>query len=66
MNPQVAGLRVAGAIFAFVSLLHLLRLITAVDVRVGGWEMPLWLNGVGLFVAGILSLWMWRLSATGH
>jgi len=41
---------------------HLLRVITRVDVQIAGWHMPIWLNIIGIFVAGALSLWMWRLS----
>jgi hypothetical protein len=63
MKSQVLGLRVAGAIFALFCLGHLLRLVTRADVLIAGHEMPLWVNMVGLLIAGGLSLWMWRLSA---
>jgi hypothetical protein len=63
MKSQILGLRVAGTLFALVCLGHLLRIITRADVVIAGWQMPVWLNVVGVLIAGGLSLWMWRLSA---
>ena len=63
MKSQILGLRVAGTIFALVCLAHLWRVITRADVVIAGWQMPVWLNVVGVLIAGGLSLWMWRLSA---
>jgi len=63
MKSQILGLRVAGTIFALVCLAHLWRIITQADVLIAGWQMPVWLNVVGVLIAGGLSLWMWRLSA---
>ena len=62
MNSQVVGLRVAGAIFGLISLGHLLRLLTQVEVLVAGHPIPLWLNAIGFVFAGGLSLWLWKLS----
>jgi hypothetical protein len=62
MKSQILGLRVAGTLFALVCLGHLLRIITRADVVIAGWQMPVWLNVVGVLIAGGLSLWMWRLS----
>jgi len=63
MKSQTLGLRVAGAFFALFCLGHLLRLVTRADVIIAGYQMPLWINIVGVLIAGALSLWMWRLSA---
>jgi hypothetical protein len=63
MNPQIFGLRVASGIFGLVCLVHLLRLVTRVDLLVGGREVPLWMNAVGVVLSAFLSVWMWRLSA---
>jgi hypothetical protein len=62
MNSQSVGLRVASVIFALVCAAHLLRVITRVDIMIAGRQLPVWLNIVGIVVAGALSLWMWRLS----
>ena len=63
MNSPVAGLRVAGAIFALVALAHVWRLVRGSDFVVGRNEVPMWVSLVGVIVAGALSLWMWRLSS---
>jgi hypothetical protein len=63
MKSQIFGLRVAGTVFGLVCLGHLLRIITQVDVLIAGREVPVWVNAVGVLIAGGLSLWMWRLSA---
>lgn len=42
MNSQVLGLRVASIIFGLVSLAQLLRLLIRPEVRVAGYELPLW------------------------
>ena len=66
MNSQTVGLRVAGAIFALVCLVQLLRLVTGIDILVAGYAVPLWPNAVAAMVAGGLSFWMWRLAARGE
>lgn len=63
MKSQIIGLRVAATVFALVCLGHLLRIITQVDVLIAGRLIPVWVNAVGVVVAGCLSLWMWRLPA---
>lgn len=56
------GLRVAGTIFGFVAVIHMLRIITHADVEIACWKLPLWINWLGLFATAMLSVWMWRLS----
>ena len=63
MKSQILGLRVAGTVFALVCLGHLLRIITQADVIIAACQIPIWVNVVGVLIAGSLSLWMWRLSA---
>lgn len=63
MKSQIIGLRVAGTVFALVCLGHLLRILTRVDVFIAGLQIPVWVNAVGVVIAGGLSVWMWRLSA---
>ena len=64
MKSQIIGLRIAGAIFALVSLGHVLRLLTRFDVVVAGWQLPLWMNVVGALITGALSVWMWKVSGS--
>ena len=63
MKSQILGLRVAGTVFALVCLGDLLRVITRADVLIAGRQIPVWVNVLGVLIAGGLSLWMWRLSS---
>lgn len=62
MKTKDLGLRIAGTIFGIVALAHLLRLITAVSFSVAHWEIPFWMNAVGLVVTGSLCLGLWIIS----
>jgi len=57
MDKNVA-LIIAGVFFVLVALLHLVRLITKFEVTVSKRVIPLWVNVIGLLVAGLLALWM--------
>ena len=46
---------IAGAIFAVVALLHLLRVYMAWPVTIGGWTVPMWVSWIAFVVAGGLS-----------
>ena len=65
MYSRIAGLQVAGAIFALVCLVQLLRLLTQAEVLVNGYALPLWPNAIALVIAGALSFWMFMLSRRG-
>jgi hypothetical protein len=54
------ALRVAAVVFALVALGHFSRLVFRFGIVVGGWDVPLWLNGVGGAIAAALALWMWK------
>jgi hypothetical protein len=45
----------AGAIFALVALLHLLRIYMGWAVTIDSWSVPTWVSWVGVIVAGGLS-----------
>ena len=57
MDKNIA-LIIAGVFFVLVALLHLVRLITKFEVTVSKRVVPLWVNVIGLLVAGLLALWM--------
>lgn len=52
------ALIVAGIVFVLVSLLHLTRLIIKFEITVSKKVIPLWVNVIGLLVAGFLAFWM--------
>ncbi|MFZ4704627.1 MAG: hypothetical protein ACOYMF_01340 [Bacteroidales bacterium] len=62
MNSIKLSLRIAGTIFGVVALIHLLRLITGVEILIGGFSLPMWINWMGLIGTTFLCLWLWRLS----
>lgn len=62
MNSQILGLRVAGTIFGLICLAHLLRLVTQLEVSVGGHPIALWPSAVACVFTGGISLWLWKLS----
>ncbi len=55
-------MRLAATLFAIFSLAHLWRLLRHIDVRIGGFDVPIWFSGVALVLAGALSIWLWTLS----
>ena len=62
MDNKDTGLKIAGALFALVGLLHLLRIALGFELIIAGRLIPLWVNGVGLAVACGLSFWLFGLS----
>lgn len=64
MNAQIIGLRVAGTIFGIVSLAHVWRLVTHAEVLIAGYSIPNGVSVIAFLVAGGLSVWMWKLSAS--
>jgi hypothetical protein len=51
---------VATAFFAFIAVLHLVRLMYHTKVVAGSFEIPLWASVVGFLVSGGLAFWLWR------
>ncbi|MBI4489032.1 MAG: hypothetical protein HY694_08090 [Deltaproteobacteria bacterium] len=44
----------AGAIFALIALLHLLRIVFGWHAEIGGWEVPTWISWVAVIIAAYL------------
>lgn len=65
MKSQVVGLRVASVVFGLVCLAQLARLLTRIEVSVDGVSVPPWPSAIAALIAGVLCLWMWRLSRSG-
>jgi hypothetical protein len=62
MNTPFMGLRVASIGFGIVAFCHLMRVLTEMKLIVGGYNIPLWMSGLAVVVAGALSAWLWRLA----
>ncbi|MBI2278610.1 MAG: hypothetical protein HYU81_00940 [Candidatus Brennerbacteria bacterium] len=52
--------RAAGVVFAFVFIVHLLRLVLGWEAVIGGVVIPMWVSGLGLIIAGILGYYGFR------
>ncbi len=57
---QKPVVKISAFIFLLVALAHLSRLIWKWDIVIAGTSVPLWVNGVGLAVAAILSIGLFR------
>jgi hypothetical protein len=55
----------AATIFAVVALAHLIRIAMAWPVQVGAWTVPMWISGIAIAGAGLLSFFGFRLARTG-
>jgi len=50
----------AAIVLGIVALVHLYRLVRPFGIVIGGWPAPQWVSIVGLIVAGVLSIMLWR------
>jgi len=64
INSKILGLRVAGAIFGIVAILHILRVVTGLSIVIAGWMLPIWMNVLGFAGSGLLCVWLWLLSVS--
>ncbi len=55
-------LQTAGTIFSIVGLLHLLRLLTGLQVVFGTWQLPMWLSVIGIILPWYLAYNAWMLA----
>lgn len=62
MNSKIIALRISGTIFGIVTLLHMVRILTGIVVVIGNWYLPYWVNIMGFFGTGFLTIWLWWLS----
>ncbi len=52
---------ISGTIFGAVSVLHLVRALTRGPFELGPLSVPIWASWIGFTLAGLLSLWAFRL-----
>ena len=61
---QKAAFYTSGAVFAAVTVAHVVRLATGFGIVVGGVIVPVWVSFLGALVAALLAVWMvaaaWR------
>lgn len=54
--------KVAAVVFFVVALAHLSRLLFKFDLIIGTWAVPIWVNGIAVVVAFLLSAWLFKAS----
>jgi len=64
INTKIVGLRVAGTIFGFVAIVHIIRIASGVSVIIADWNMPSWINIIGFIATAFLCVWLWLLSVS--
>jgi len=52
--------KVAATVFAIVCFVHALRLAQGWPLQLGGWNAPMWLSWIAVFVTGSLAVWLWQ------
>jgi hypothetical protein len=52
------ALIIAGSIFLLVAIIHLVRFFHPFELIIAGYSIPIWANGVGFVIAGMLSAFM--------
>jgi hypothetical protein len=51
---------IAAVLLFVIAILHALRLVYGWQITVAGDVVPMWVSGVGLLVAGVLAVLLWR------
>ncbi|MDO8675457.1 MAG: hypothetical protein Q7K71_05000 [Candidatus Omnitrophota bacterium] len=54
------ALKVAGAFFLLIAIVHFLRVIFGWGVIINGLMMPLWVSVIAGLITFTLSMWMFR------
>lgn len=47
--------KVAGVVLGLAALVHFVRVIMNLPLKLGNWEAPIWLSALAVIVAGYLS-----------
>ncbi|MEA1881649.1 MAG: hypothetical protein U9N31_04545 [Candidatus Marinimicrobia bacterium] len=53
---------ITATVFSAVALLHLMRIISGESVIIGGWNLPITFNWVGMVITAFLAYQEFRLS----
>jgi len=54
---------VSGAVFGFVAVLHLLRVVNGWAVVVGPWSAPMGVSWLGTIFPAVLCVWAFRMAS---
>lgn len=56
-----AYLRISGALFGLIALLHILRLLRHWPAQIADWTVPISVSWIATLAAAALSIWAFRL-----
>lgn len=56
-----AYLRISGALFGLITLLHILRLLRHWPAQIADWTVPISVSWIATLAAAALSIWAFRL-----
>ncbi|MGD2129012.1 MAG: hypothetical protein PVJ33_07025 [Lysobacterales bacterium] len=54
------GSLLAAVLLSIVAVAHLLRLLFAVDIVVGGYVIPQWVSVGGVVLPGLIAMMLWK------
>jgi hypothetical protein len=57
-----AFLKIMGAIFALISILHLLRSIFQWPAQIGTFQIPMWFSWIAIVIAALISYTAFQMS----
>lgn len=56
---QKSVTKISAVLFGLIALLHLVRLVLQWPANIAGWDVPLWISVVPVFIAGYLAYKNW-------
>jgi hypothetical protein len=51
---------IASIFLLVISTLHILRIYFVVEIVIGNWSVPFWLNGVAAVITAFLAIMLWK------
>ncbi|MDX1460616.1 MAG: hypothetical protein R3348_06115 [Xanthomonadales bacterium] len=54
------GSKLAIFLFTLVAVAHAWRVVAAIPVLVGTWQVPMWVSLLGILVPGLVALQLWK------
>ncbi|HVU36530.1 MAG TPA: hypothetical protein VHE61_24030 [Opitutaceae bacterium] len=63
MNSPILALRTASAIFGLIGLGHVIRILAATTVNIGGYAIGRRWSVLAVVVLAALCVWLWRVSS---
>lgn len=59
-NKDKTVYRIAAFILGAAAIVHFIRVIMGLSLKLGNWEAPMWLSVIAVVIAGYLSFYLLR------